>query len=101
MRHIVIFLFIFGALFIACRRDSTDWVDAQITGIDFRKCVCCGGFFLKTADTTYLFSDSKISETLDLYNAKFPIPVRAEFSPDTTYCGKTFNRIIVNQLELK
>jgi hypothetical protein len=86
----------------ACKHEPViNLVEAQITGQDYRKCMCCGGWWLQTADGTYLFSSYPTDAGLDLNNAEaYPISVKVAFEPDSSICNGLFNRIKITTLQL-
>lgn len=73
--------------------------EGQITGPDARLCPCCGGWFLETADTTFLFDQLPAGSTIDLGNATFPVPVKFDYQSDTSVCNGWGNRIILTNIE--
>ena len=93
----VFFLLIFaGFTLFACQDDTapdtcSNLHKGKITGQDYRKCVCCGGWFLQTADTTYMFVSLPEGSDIDLQNATFPIPVKFDFTPDSSICNGLCN----------
>ena len=99
----VILLFIFAGFgFIACHSDtSSNLSEGQIIGQDARKCACCGGWFLQTADTTFLFVTLPEGSGIDLENATFPLPVTFDYVPDTSFCNGLLNRITLTHIEVQ
>ncbi|MEL6193578.1 MAG: hypothetical protein AAFR66_16070 [Bacteroidota bacterium] len=84
-------------LTIGCENESTaevhactpeNEVEASITGPDFRRCACCGGWFIEIADSTYRFQKfpdcSEIEGLAD--DVKYPIPVTIDFRADLNPC---------------
>lgn len=82
---------------LACHRDCDDtgaWDDGVILGVDYRECVCCGGWFIEIGEDTLraqVFPDD--FEVGDRY----PIPVRLRWEPDPTPC--LGDEIIVFEIE--
>lgn len=102
MKSLFVFVAFVGLVLCACKNDpnSSAFTDeGQITGFDGRKCFCCGGWFIETADTTFLFSQLPAGSTIDLDNATFPIPVTFDYQPDTSVCKGWGNRIILTYIE--
>ena len=103
----VFFLLIFaGFTLFACQDDTApdtcaNLQEGKITGQDYRKCACCGGWFLQTADTTYMFVSLPEGSDIDLQNATFPIPVKFDFTPDSSICNGFLNRIILTHIEVQ
>ncbi len=99
MSNQFVFLFVAGLLMltIGCENESTaevhactpeNGVEASILGPDFRRCACCGGWFIEIADSTYRFQQfpdcSEIEGLAD--DVKYPIPVTIEFRVDPNPC---------------
>ncbi|MBK8429047.1 MAG: hypothetical protein IPL27_25210 [Lewinellaceae bacterium] len=99
----VFFLLIFaGIALIACHADTTaNMKEGQITGPDGRKCACCGGWFLQTTDTTFLLVAVPQGSNIDLQNASFPLPVKFNYVPDTSFCNGLMNRITLTHIEVQ
>ncbi len=101
----VFFLLLFaGITLFACQDDTASGTscnlnEGQIIGQDFRKCSCCGGWFLQTADTTFMFISLPEGSDIDLQNATFPIPVKFDYIPDSSICNGFLNRIILTHIE--
>ncbi|MEM6768808.1 MAG: hypothetical protein AAF655_27975 [Bacteroidota bacterium] len=97
MRYIILFLLGLFIMITGCENESTaevhectpeSGVEASILGRDFRRCACCGGWFIAIADSTYRFQTfpdcSEIEGLAD--EASYPIPVTIEFSLDPNPC---------------
>lgn len=99
MKSFILPIVFLCAVLYACKKEAHVFMDeGQITGPDPRDCACCGGWFLKTADTTFLFDQLPWGSSIDLNTATFPIPVKFDYKADTTGCGKLMNRIILIQI---
>lgn len=102
MKSFSVFIVFLTVAFWACKNDPPEHVfeaEGQITGADARACVCCGGWFLMTSDTTFLFDQLPAGSAIDLNNAVFPIPVKFDYEADTTACGIWLNKIILTEIE--
>ncbi|MEM8896708.1 MAG: hypothetical protein AAGC85_01325 [Bacteroidota bacterium] len=97
IRYIVFLLVGILMLTMGCENESTaevhectpeNGVEASITGPDFRRCACCGGWFIEIADSTYRFQKfPDCSETEGLANdVKYPLHVTVEFRVDPNPC---------------
>ncbi|NQU54496.1 MAG: hypothetical protein HQ522_18385 [Bacteroidetes bacterium] len=73
--------------FLACEKEELLPSEGKITGLDHRKCGCCGGWFIEIESSTYRFYESPIISELDLMNETFPVFVRLAWSKDETGCG--------------
>lgn len=78
----------------------------HITGPDYRKCACCGGFFIefKAKDDHGNFVDHKnnfykipAGSTLDITKHSFPIPVKFNYRG---YESPACNVIDIEEIEL-
>lgn len=93
-----------GIVALSCQNEKTEpatfQAEGQIIGRDTRKCYCCSGWFLKTADTTFLFVTLPDGSGIDPDSDTYPIPVRFNYLPDTIPdCAEFFNRIIITDME--
>lgn len=81
-----------------CRKPSPEYVwDGVITGPDYRKCACCGGWFITIADEEYSFWSIPANSGLDLENEKFPLKVKLDWTKPSDPCP--FNRIEVLRIK--
>lgn len=94
-------------IWCACQKEN-QWLDAQITGIDARKCACfgvrcgcCNGYWLSVQDTSYLFENLPKGSGIDLENSKFPLPVTVRFYQPTDSCSKQWGYIIIENIKIK
>ena len=102
MKSVILLLIFAGITLIACHIDTTaNLNEGQIIGQDFRKCACCGGWLLQTADTTFMFVTLPEGAGIDLQNTTFPIPVKFDYMPDTSYCNGFLNRITLTHIEVQ
>jgi len=104
MKSIFVFVAFLSAVLFACKNDglsSSFMAEGEIVGGDPRNCACCGGWFLETADTTFLFDRLPDGSMIDLNNATFPIQVKFDYKADTSYCGVWLNKIILTDIELQ
>ena len=102
MKSVFFFLIFAGIALIACHADTTaNMKEGQITGLDGRKCACCGGWFLQTTDTTFLFVAVPQGSNIELQNASFPLPVKFNYVPDTSFCNGLMNRITLTHIEVQ
>ena len=92
MKTIILF-FIFGSiLLLSCSKDSSTnndnlyKSDGVITGYDYRKCICCGGWFIVIQDSTYRFKEIPKDGILYLNNETFPLTVELDWKKSTEPC---------------
>ena len=57
-----------------------------ITGIDFRECVCCCGYFIDINDSTYRFFTIPTRSDVSLENPVFPIYVELDWTIADSVC---------------
>jgi len=73
--------------------ESTDLVEATVTGIDFRRCACCGGAMLTLSDdgTKYSAPYYQWHGNLEKFgiptDSEFPMPVLVKFDLDEDQCA--------------
>lgn len=53
----VFIILLLAIAFCSCHKNRNAYIHATITGQDFRKCLCCGGYILKldNGDSSYRF----------------------------------------------
>ena len=95
-------LLIFGIIvaFISCSDENKQMglTDVgTITGIDYRKCMCCGGWFIEINSETYRFNELPKNSNLNLNIEVFPIEVNLDWVVDENAC--IGDEIIVNRIE--
>jgi hypothetical protein len=78
-------LLIIGIL--SCTEDENEFMsDGTITGIDFRECSCCGGYFIDINDSTYRFFTIPPGSNVSLENPVFPIYVKLDWAKSDSLC---------------
>jgi hypothetical protein len=107
---IIITMLCFAVMVSGCQKDDDKCevkFDKQgtITGPDYRKCVCCGGWMIKFSDRDdngelYIrhtnFYELPAGSTIDLTNATFPIPVKFNYHETNNSCRV----IVIEKIEL-
>ena len=102
----------FGALvllflviaFYSCSDDSEDVVSAQVTGIDFRRCACCGGTMITLEEDAAPYAEPfyqwyNTTEEFDIdVNTVFPIAVDIKFRVDPDQCSFSLGIIEVESI---
>ena len=86
-------------LISACSDEvNSDFKDiGTITGEDFRRCMCCGGWFIDINSETYRFNELPENSTLDLNIEEFPIQVNIDWIADENAC--LGDEIIIERIE--
>jgi len=84
----IIFAGVFIILIISsCSTDENEFMsNGTISGIDFRKCSCCGGYFIDINDSTYRFYTLPTGSEVTLENPVFPIYVKLDWAKADTVC---------------
>ena len=97
----------------SCHRDKCDvqpsyMSDAIISGQDFRKCSCCGGWFLYMGDVIlpegepYYQVDKFPDTSLINSRTQYPLKVRIDWiQSENPPCGIASQRIIVTRMALR
>ncbi|MDP2365430.1 MAG: hypothetical protein Q8M94_16880 [Ignavibacteria bacterium] len=71
----------------SCAEDENEFMsNGTITGIDFRECSCCGGYFIAIKDSTYRFYTLPVGSEVALENPVFPIYVKLDWAKADTAC---------------
>jgi hypothetical protein len=60
--------------------------DGIITGYDLRECVCCGGWFIDIADSTYRFYEVPKDSYIFFEVETYPIKVKLDWKKSPTPC---------------
>jgi hypothetical protein len=93
-------ILIFTALLISgCSKEVTPGDEGIITGYDYRKCMCCGGWFIQIQDSTYRFDVVPEDCTIDFENANYPMEVWVKWEEKDPQC--LGDEIIVSLLQQK
>lgn len=87
MKKIIYAAVVLMILAIACNENENKYRDyGTITGIDFRECFCCGGYFIEIRDSTYRFLNLPAGSDIGLENAKFPVYVKLDWQIADSLC---------------
>jgi hypothetical protein len=87
MKSIIFIGVILLLCFSSCSEDGSEFMsNGTITGIDFRECVCCGGYFIEINDSTYRFYTMPSGSDVPLENPVFPIYVKLDWAKADTVC---------------
>ena len=72
--------------FTACKKEKSELSDGMITGVDYRECACCGGYYIDIDTCTYRFQALPANSDLILDEAEFPMPVALRWKKDINAC---------------
>lgn len=96
-RLIIIFLAI--TLLSGCRKDQGYQDSGTIFGHDYRKCMCCGGWFICMEKDTMRFLTLPEGSTIKLDDGNYPVEVCLDWHyPDPQCLG---DEIVVTRIALK
>ena len=98
MKQLLILLLLLASL-TACRKDKGYDNSGTIIGADYRKCMCCGGWFVVIEKDTLRFQQIPQWCGVDLTDAKYPVEVYLDWHYPDPQCMK--DQIIVTRIELK
>ena len=84
-------------MLVSCLKDNDFGQSGVITGFDYRKCYCCGGWFININDSTYRFFELPDQNNIDLENASFPVEVILTWKTDPNACMR--DEIIITRIE--
>jgi hypothetical protein len=77
---------------------NSDFKDiGTITGEDFRRCMCCGGWFININSETYRFNELPENSDIDLSSEEFPIQVHLDWISVENAC--LGDEIIIERIE--
>ncbi|MFH1052514.1 MAG: hypothetical protein V1779_16470 [bacterium] len=60
--------------------------EGVITGYDLRECMCCGGWFIVLADSTYRFNEIPKESNINFEKDTFPISVKLDWKKSPAPC---------------
>lgn len=87
VKFLIFFILIFSLLDCTnSNNNDSNLTKATITGRDFRKCMCCGGWIIKIDTLDCLFDNLPASATFNLDSEKYPLPVLIAYTKKTEYC---------------
>jgi hypothetical protein len=98
MKHLV-YLTIILAMLTGCRKDHGYQNSGTIIGADYRKCMCCGGWFIKIGNDTLRFQNLPEGSNINLTDVKYPIDVYLDWNYPDPQCMP--DQITVTRMELK
>lgn len=98
MKHVLILILLL-ILLTGCRKDRGFDNSGTIIGFDYRKCMCCGGWFISIEQDTLRFDQLPEGCSIDLNDPEFPIEVYLDWQPKDPRC--LGDEIIVTRIELK
>ena len=95
----LIYLSLFVVFMTGCRKDHGYQDSGTIIGQDYRKCMCCGGWFIEIDKDTLRFQQVPDGFTINLNDAKYPVEVYLDWQHKDPKC--LGDEIIVIRMELK
>ena len=81
--------FLLGAFLMislfGCEKPNTSDFQSTgiITGVDYKMCACCGGWYIQIDNVTYEFETLPAGSAFDLQNVTFPIMVKLDWQLST------------------
>jgi hypothetical protein len=95
-----IFAIILLTLLLAgCRKDHGYDNSGTIIGQDYRKCMCCGGWFIEIENDTLRFDQIPENCDVNLTDAIYPVDVYLDWHHKDPKC--LGDEIIVTRMEVK
>jgi hypothetical protein len=86
-------------LLVACTKENNDFKSSgTITGVDYRMCACCGGWFINIDNAIYLFDSLPKDSNIDLASETFPLDVKLDWQLISNSCSG-FSRISVLRIK--
>jgi len=90
----IVVLFILST---SCEKNNGFQNEGIISGYDYRKCMCCGGYFVEVEDSTYRFYVMPDDFNFDWETDTFPLNVLLDWRLDSAQC--LGDEIIVERME--
>ncbi|MFA6127232.1 MAG: hypothetical protein WC699_08015 [Bacteroidales bacterium] len=98
MKHLLPLILLL-VLMTGCKKDHGYDNSGTIFGQDYRKCMCCGGWFIEIEKDTLRFQTMPEGCAINLTDALYPVEVYLDWHyPDPQCMG---DEIIVTRIELK
>ncbi len=98
MKKTILLMAISVAL-LACRKNDGYESRGTIMGFDYRKCMCCSGWFVIIEKDTLRFQQLPEGSTLNLTDTVFPVEVNLDWHFPDPQCMPDL--IIVERMELR
>jgi hypothetical protein len=86
MKKLLVICSIILLTVMACKKEKTVLWEGKITGSDFRKCICCGGWWIEINTSTYRFYHLPENSNIDLLHDTLPIYVKVRWQKDKNAC---------------
>jgi hypothetical protein len=106
MRKILLAAIATVIIFSACeKRDSScgnndsvnKYSTAVITGRDFTKCYCCGGWIIEIDNLTYKFDRAPVGSTVNLETLSYPASVNVTWHSLPGNCSQKIEIVSLTQ----
>jgi hypothetical protein len=92
-------LLLIAALVTGCKKNDGYESHGTITGFDYRKCMCCSGWFIEIEKDTLRFHVLPEGSTLNLSDTVFPVEVNLDWHIPDPQCMPDL--IIVDRIEFR
>jgi hypothetical protein len=88
MKIKIFFLLISTLLIFSC--EKTKYANTgTISGPDYRKCMCCGGYFIEIAGKQYNFQKSELPGNFTFDDKQLPLIVELNFKLKADACASS------------
>jgi hypothetical protein len=98
MKQLLTLLFL-AALLSGCRKDNGYDNSGTILGPDYRKCMCCGGWFIEIGKDTLRFTHLPENCNVNLTDTIYPVSVYLDWHYPDPQCLD--DEIVVTRMILK
>lgn len=78
---------LFSALLLFSCEKAKYESTGTITEPDYRKCMCCGGYFIEIEGTQYNFQKSELPVDFSFNDNQLPMQVELNFKPKADECS--------------
>ena len=95
----LVFISVIFACLTGCNKDNGYQDTGTIIGFDYRKCMCCSGWFIRIDKDTLRFQQLPEGSVLNFDNAVYPVEVNLDWHIPDPRCMDDL--IIVTRIELK
>lgn len=94
-----IFILLLPAFLAGCQQEPCYDDSGTIIGPDYRKCMCCGGWFIEINQDTLRFDKLPEGTNVNLTDATYPIAVYLDWKHKDPKCLE--DEIIVTRMEVR
>ena len=86
-------------MMVGCKKDNDYQDTGTVFGFDYRKCMCCGGYFIEINKDTLRFDQMPENQIINFDSLGFPVEVYLDWHHKDPKC--LGDEIIVDRIKVK